>query len=102
MLIRPIQVTSEDDSLEATLGDLVKAFRQDLKDGKVQFKSVNEFTRLATLLYQIKGDIDLDEPSVTVPDLDPDQEDMMEALYASLMESTNRAHDEENKVDKWH
>lgn len=103
MIINPIQVHKEEDEdlLKTTLNDLVEAFSKDLKAGKVKFKSVTEFIRLATLLYQLRGDLLTEDEVVVLPKLDKKEEGLLEELYQSLVETSNWDHDEKNRGKQW-
>lgn len=99
MIINPIQIHEEEDEdlLKTTLNNLVETFSKDLKSGKVKFKSVTEFIRLATLLYQLRGELSTEDEVVILPNLDQKEENLVAELYKSLVESNNWAHDEKNR-----
>lgn len=85
------------DVLKETMDLLVKKFNLELKRGNIAIKSVNDFTRLATLMLQMQGEITPMAESFIMPNLSKTDEEMMEDLYENLVKTLNDTHDLENR-----
>ncbi len=85
------------DVLKETMDLLVKKFNLELKRGNIQIKSVNDFTRLATLMLQMQGEITPMTENFVMPNLSKTDEEMMEDLYENLIKTLNDSHDLENR-----
>lgn len=85
------------DVLKETMDLLVKKFNLELKKGNIAIKSVNDFTRLATLMLQMQGEITPIEENFIMPNLSKTDEEMMEDLYENLVKTLNDTHDLENR-----
>ena len=85
------------DVLKETMDLLVKKFNLELKRGNIQIKSVNDFTRLATLMLQMQGEIVPTAENFVMPNLSKTDEEMMEDLYENLIKTLNDSHDLENR-----
>lgn len=85
------------DVLKETMDLLVKKFNLELKRGNIAIKSVNDFTRLATLMLQMQGEITPIAESFIMPNLSKTDEEMMEDLYENLVKTLNDTHDLENR-----
>lgn len=85
------------DVLKETMDLLVKKFNLELKRGNIAIKSVNDFTRLATLMLQMQGEITPIVENFVMPNLSKTDEEMMEDLYENLVKTLNDTHDLENR-----
>lgn len=85
------------DVLKETMDLLVKKFNLELKRGNIAIKSVNDFTRLATLMLQMQGEITPIAENFIMPNLSKTDEEMMEDLYENLVKTLNDTHDLENR-----
>lgn len=85
------------DVLKETMDLLVKKFNLELKKGNIAIKSVNDFTRLATLMLQMQGEITPIVENFVMPNLSKTDEEMMEDLYENLVKTLNDTHDLENR-----
>ncbi|MBU5669532.1 hypothetical protein KQI68_06725 [Peptoniphilus sp. MSJ-1] len=94
-LINKIEDNNKD-LLQETMNLLVEKFNSELKKGNIEIKSTNEFTRLATLMLQMRGEI-VTEEVIRMPDISNSDEKIMDKLYNSLINTINDTHDEENK-----
>ena len=84
------------DTLDQAMKLLVDKFYLELKRGNIEIKSVNEFTRLANLMLQLRGDVVVDTEESKIPKLTIEDEELMKNLYDSLITNINNKHDEEN------